>query len=66
MTEVPISYQWTGFYMIGTSVIKELIVIRSLVNFYFSLMVICSLAASNKSLKRKATEIEKQIVEVLE
>ena len=43
-----------------------LMVIRSLVNLYISLMVICSLATLNKSSKTKETAIQIQIVEVLQ
>ena len=41
-------------------------VIRSLVSLYISLMVICSLATTNKSSKTKETVIQKQIVEMLQ
>ena len=36
------------------------------VNFYISKMVICSLDALKKSLKKKETRIKKDIVEVLQ
>ena len=36
------------------------------VNFYISLMVICSLDALKKSLKKKETRIKKDTVEVLQ
>ena len=52
--------------MIGTSVMKELTVIHSLVNSYIPLMLICSLAALNESSETKETKIEKEIVEMLE
>ena len=39
---------------------------RSLVKFYVSLMIIGSLTALIKSSKTKETEIEKQIIEVLQ
>ena len=40
-------------------------VIRSLFNFYISLILICSLAALNKSSKMEKTKMEKQIVQML-